>query len=788
MSFLFGESGGLALGAAISYYGRYSYTPLLVVFVCAVSTVAGFARTSIVLTILRGILGFLTSTFTLLVVASVLDMSISRRQRALFSAYILVWILAGQAVGPWITRVVLKVGTWYVRIFRENAELTFIYRHWLYWLMAIFSLAFIPVYGLLSKETDACTIYRAVVRRLQAHNSSIWTPEPRTSPTFKQFIRHQVIRPQIVLVRHLLVALCAFVLIVAVGTTVGLLTSVSPILIDVHRMEDWKAALILSICIGLGLGSAVLCIFFFSHSRNAGEEDKDDNPRRTRLLYMDEKGLIDAHRPAFDAEVLLKLSFAGFITLVVGQYTLALTATVANWIFAALSMTITVAGAAILTTSILDYIAESYYPSCKTVLGELLALADHLGPAPRMTQRSPSEEGDDHTLMSGADEDGRRWDSSWALSALASVAGGGLLAAGAFSLLGPLATAKIGFPLFAAIMASCCLGCVGLILVVVYRRGATLRHAAFKHIAHTEQKLWLESRRNLSDAPASAATSTTQTQRNIASAQWVRSVAETAATPPDWKKRLGHGLRHFLLPSPARSRATSRVGPPDAIENADLLPVSQRPRTRSVGGSANEDNASQRSPRKKSRGFRGWRILKGDKGGEKSSSYNISPPYDFRQGPPKEIEYIRTATPVMPRRPPPVIVSQVSSPTAGEMGQAKEGDVLATPSPRDERSFTWRKNVGQVSRYKRRSSQDQQQPLSPTVDQIRQMDAEAYESYIHGHRNQAPWSSTHELAGVHAGSRDAHAAAQHAQHIWAQRQRQTSWGGQGPELDPAHPR
>jgi len=123
-------------------------------------------------------------------------------------------------------------------------------------------------------------------------------------------------------------------------------------------------------------------------------------------------------------------------------YTLALTASTTSWIFSALSLAILCCAIVVLTNSMFNYLFEAYYPAAHTVLGELLAISDHLGPAPLMSKdkqerhsTSSTYSEDEHTLMSGGDENGKRWSAQWALCVVASVANITLFVVGAMTLL-----------------------------------------------------------------------------------------------------------------------------------------------------------------------------------------------------------------------------------------------------------------------------------------------------------------------------------------------------------------
>lgn len=551
-TFLLGQAGGLLFGACLSSLGRIRLPLLSILMSVVVCVIIGFTHTSFVIIALRGALGYLTGLYEIALIGMILDLSTSRRQRFGFLIYVLVWIISAQAAGPWIAELVIKVGAW----------------PWLYWLTAIVGLLFMFFSAFITAETEACSIYRTAVKKLRNESAEAWTPEPRIAASWTEIVLIRSIRPFVMLVRHPIVILSTLLLGIPLASIVGVIDPVSDILQGRHQFASWKSTLLISICIALGLLIATVVILLFG----VGSKRLSFS-QRTRILFMDEKGIIDAQRPKFNAEQVLHVCVSGLIILTVGLYTLALTATMTSWIFCGISLVLCVTGVTLLSVGLLHYIAESYYPAAFTILGEVLALSDSVGPAPQYAdaqqvqqerisidadrtvednfeprQEDEGEDTDDHTLMSGANHDGKRWDSNWALNVIGTVLGFTLTLSGVASFVGRLAAFKIGFNLYVAILASIVLGISGLALLLLVRYGHKMRKDAFVHIAKTEQRIWQAKRHSGSDANISVATSTgvTRSRRSTTDNGFAFNRTQLPLPQPaKWKT----GLKQFLLPT-----------------------------------------------------------------------------------------------------------------------------------------------------------------------------------------------------------------------------------------------
>ncbi|PWN37148.1 MFS general substrate transporter [Meira miltonrushii] len=549
-TFLLGQAGGLFFGACLSSLGRIRLPILSILMSVVVCVIIGFMHTSFVIIALRGALGYLTGLYEIALVGMILDLSTSRRQRFGFLIYVLVWIISAQAAGPWITALVIKVGAW----------------PWLYWLTAIVGLVFMFFLAFITAETEACSIYRTAVKKLRVESAEAWTPEPRVAASWREIILIRSIRPFVMLVRHPIVILSTLLLGIPLASIVGVIDPISDVLQGRHQFASWKSTLLISICIALGLLIATVVILLFG----VGSKRLSFS-QRTRILFMDEKGIIDAQRPKFNAEQVLHVCVTGLIILTVGLYTLALTATITSWIFCGICLVLCVTGVTLLSVGLLHYIAESYYPAAFTILGEVLALSDSVGPAPQYAdaqvqqrismdadrtveenfeqrQEEEEEDKDDHTLMSGANQDGKRWDSNWALNVIGTVLGFTMVLSGVATFIGRLAAFNIGFGLYVAILASIVLGISGLALLFLVRYGHKMRKDAFVHIAKTEQHIWQAKRPSGSDANISVATSTgvTRSRRSTTDNGFAFNRTQLPLPQPaKWKT----GLKQFLLPT-----------------------------------------------------------------------------------------------------------------------------------------------------------------------------------------------------------------------------------------------
>lgn len=557
-TFLLGQAGGLLFGACLSSLGRIRLPILSVLLSVVLCVIIGFAHSSFVIISLRGGLGFFTGLYELALIGMILDLSTSRRQRIGFLIYVLFWIIIAQASATWITELVIKVGAW----------------PWLYWLTGIVGLVFMFFLSFITSETEPCSIYRTAVKKLRNESSEAWTPEPRIAISWKEIILIRSIRPFIMLVRHPIMILSTLLLAIPLASIVGIIDPLSDILQSRHQFANWKSNLLISICIGLGLLISTIVILLFG----VGSK-RFSISQRSRILFMDEKGIIDAQRPKFNPEQILHVCVTGLIILTVGLYTLALTATITNWIFCGICLVLCVTGITLLSVGGLHYIAESYYPAAFTILGEVLALSDSVGPAPQFAKENQQqrisidadqtvednfeqqdeeeeEDNDDHTLMSGANHDGKRWDSNWALNVIGTMLGFAMILSAVATFVGRLAAFKIGFNLYVAILASICLGFSGFALLLLIRYGHKMRKDAFVHIAKTEQRIWQNKRRTGSDANMSVATSTGITRSRHTTADAATTTTGNGFAfnqtqlpllpqPAKWK----NGLKQFLLPT-----------------------------------------------------------------------------------------------------------------------------------------------------------------------------------------------------------------------------------------------
>lgn len=555
-TFLLGQAGGLLFGACLSSLGRIRLPILSVLLSVVVCVIIGFMHTSFVIIALRGGLGYLTGLYEIALIGMILDLSTNRRQRFGFLIYVLFWIISAQAAGPWITDLVIKVGAW----------------PWLYWLTAIVGLLFMFFLAFITSETEACSIYRTAVKKLRIESAEAWTPEPRIAASWKEIILIRSIRPFVILAKHPIVILSTLLLAIPLASIIGIIDPLSDILQQRHRFQSWKSTLLISVCIAIGLMISTVVILLFG----VGSKRLSFS-QRTRILFMDEKGIIDAQRPKFNAEQVLHVCVTGLIILTVGLYTLALTATITSWIFCGICLVLCITGITLLSVGLLHYIAESYYPAAFTILGEVLALSDSVGPAPEYAnekkafevqqrisvdadrtveenfeqqdqEEEEDEEKDDHTLMSGANHDGKRWDSNWALNVLGTVLGFTMILSGVASFIGRLAAFKIGFTLYVAILASIILGISGFALLFLLRYGHKMRKDAFVHIAKTEQRIWQAKRPSGSDANISVATSTGITRSRQSTTENGFAFNQTQLPipqPAKWK----NGLKQFLLPT-----------------------------------------------------------------------------------------------------------------------------------------------------------------------------------------------------------------------------------------------
>lgn len=458
MAYLWGEGGGLLLGSSLSILGRHRAPIFSTLAMGAVAIIAGFARSAVVLTILRGAMGMGAGIFQIMVLGSILDMTTTRRARCAATMYLLAWGIAGQASGPWIATLVISISNW----------------RWLYWTTTIAAAVFAVLAGTFTAETAHETSYRDKVleiRRRPYHlyppqkgqqstlqqeqqeqqRETPWMSEPRRLIRLRHFFRFYLWLPYLVLFTHALVLLSGAILAVFVGSLVLVLTGLPDVLTSRHGFSQHLASVTITVCVAIGCLLAAVGALLLLHWPTISGKEPPSN--RSRLLFIDEKGYIDTSRPAHRPELLLRTALVGSLSSSVALYTLALTATTINWIFSALSLIVACAGVTLLALGIVTYLFESYYPAATAVLGEVIAEPDDLGPAPGFGRRhrssSPSivRREDECTLMSGADESGKRWPIKWALYSIAGALNVSFFIGGLMTLLGMFGESQPSFQL-----------------------------------------------------------------------------------------------------------------------------------------------------------------------------------------------------------------------------------------------------------------------------------------------------------------------------------------------------
>lgn len=293
LAFLVGEATGLLVGVSFSSWGRLRVSLLAIVAQGSVCVALGFIQSSVVLTIVRGLSGLMAGIFEIVAIGVVLDLMTSRQHRAFGLGSLLCFAVAGQIAGPWIAQLILSLIHW----------------SWLYWIMSIFTVVYIFFFVFTIRETEPLTIYRANVTIFERQKDKIRTPELRILPGFTDIIRYHMIQPYLVPFIHGGIIMSGLVLAFSLGSLVLAFEGLGAVLVDRHHMTSLLAKITITVSIAIATLSAIFVLALLPARGSSPFYSKG----RRRSLFIVEKGLIDASRPAHDAEDLLRPAIGAII-------------------------------------------------------------------------------------------------------------------------------------------------------------------------------------------------------------------------------------------------------------------------------------------------------------------------------------------------------------------------------------------------------------------------------------------------------------------------------------------
>lgn len=332
------------------------------------------------------------------------------------------------------------------------------------------------MYGFAARETDEGTVRRDKLRRLSYyHDLGVANVPHGVRPGRALRILSRCMLPFQMVATHHVTVLVGLVVGVALGTSAGVTAALPEILQKRRGFVAWKAALLMTVAAAPAL---FVPIHVAVRAQSQDHADKDKAVARFAPQRRDW-----CHK------------MAGLATLVVGLYTLALTAGAAHWIFPGLGVAAIASGLGLLTLEILSYLAGLYCLSSADG-------RDDGAPEPASVPRSSDEDASQEVALqqtevppntAGSIHDKRTRDlvqvhlhdgvHPAAAAGIVVALSSGLLAAAGTSIVAPRASQRMGFTLFFATMATACICLGGPLLLVLHRYHERLQQQLHDRLA-----------------------------------------------------------------------------------------------------------------------------------------------------------------------------------------------------------------------------------------------------------------------------------------------------------------
>ncbi|SNX84097.1 uncharacterized protein MEPE_02805 [Melanopsichium pennsylvanicum] len=353
------QGGGLFFANLIVGFGRQRITLFSLVAVGVVCAIAGFVHNVTSILACQSVLGLLSGLVIFLGFATVMDLFATSKGRVFGTGSIALFIVGGQLLGPWISKVVLELLTW----------------SWTYWLTLIVAAVLIVYIGVATRETASFVLFRREALRLKRTGQG-WTPESQVETKPKQMFADDLARPIRLMKYNAFLALMAVSIAGLSGMYMFLFSGLQGVFARVHGLTSTNAALATMISAVSGLIGGVVAIYLIIPRK--GSQNSSGFSTKARPLYLDEKGRIDTRRPLrAKTESLLVPAILATAVFSFALYTLALTSSFATtWFFTAFGIVLATSSLVVVAVSMMQYVMDGYSPPRRVVLRDVIARED----------------------------------------------------------------------------------------------------------------------------------------------------------------------------------------------------------------------------------------------------------------------------------------------------------------------------------------------------------------------------------------------------------------------------
>ncbi|PWY97575.1 MFS general substrate transporter, partial [Testicularia cyperi] len=449
LAFNSSQGGGLLFANAIVGFGRLRIALIALVAVGVACVITGFLEAPLAILALISVLGLASGVLLFLALATVHDLFATQGSRLLGLLSLLFVFAAGQIAGPWISRLVLHLLSW----------------PWTFWITLITAACCILYIGLALGESNSFVVFRREAMRLKRKGEG-WTPEPQPETSLRHVFVEDLARPFRILGSGWVLHVLAVVLTAFSAMFIYVFAGLQGVFTGSHGLSTTSAALAITLSCAVGVVLGVVALFSIN-------------------------GYIDTAKPGFATERLLVPSLLGAATFSFALYTLALASSFATtWFLTAFGTLLATASVVLVAGSTMQYILESYSPSRKTKLRDVVArdevstptlLQGEDGGDDRYTSYSKPTDIHLNSLTPPTARRDKRWLDEHAIASLTVTVSLSFTVAAAMSVVAGFGYAKLSFAAFAMIFASTAL-VVTLLLVAVFLLGSTSRLASLEKI------------------------------------------------------------------------------------------------------------------------------------------------------------------------------------------------------------------------------------------------------------------------------------------------------------------